>query len=317
MTEAEAAAAVDQRLAKLAEETLPARDLPAAQLHLRRPFARDAVKWKVQSVWKSYKGGVVVGYIDARLVVERLNTVWPWWETRYENAGNNALRCHLTLFDPAERNELGQPLSLTRSDLGVGGGTDALKASNSDSLKRAAVMFGVGVPIYAMRAVTMRTGPAVAELDTYKRRIKVGSDFREVDYPTLTRDNELWLAEQYERWLEARGEKLFGPVLDHGDELGAAGLDGEVLAEVGEEPNERTEAEVAQDAAEVGTPLEDDRAKALVAEIEQAYLELRGVAPAKMPPRAFRAKLTRAAATSHDELEALLESVQTITASSR
>lgn len=316
MTETEAAAVVEERLAKLADEALPAANLQTALLHLRRPFAPAAVKWKVQSVWKSFKGGVVVGYIDARLVVERLNVVWPWWETRYENAGNNALRCHLALFDPSTENGLGSYLRLERSDVGVGGGTETLKASNSDALKRAAVMYGIGVPIYAMKAVTMRTGPGAKELGTYQRTVKVDGSPRKVDYPQLEQRNLEWLQEMYSAWLEKRGEKLFGPVLDHGDELGAAGVDGEVLVEDGEEA-ERAAADVAQDAAEVGPALEDDRAKQLVSDIEAAYLEMKTVAPAKLPPRAFQAKLQRAAATSHEELEGLLAQVREITASSK
>jgi hypothetical protein len=40
------------------------------------------------------------------------------------------------------------------------------KATNSDALKRAGVMFGIGVSIYAMKAVTLKVGEGDGELRT-------------------------------------------------------------------------------------------------------------------------------------------------------
>src|SRR4051812_11832168 len=91
----------------LAEATLPVASLDEALLHLRRPFAPAAVKFKLQSTWGS--GGLVVAYIDARLVVERLNAVVGGrWEEKFESAGAGGLWCHLTIK------------GVTHSDIGTG-----------------------------------------------------------------------------------------------------------------------------------------------------------------------------------------------------
>jgi hypothetical protein len=64
-------------------------DLPVTSLNdalpmLRRPFTPAAVKFKVQR--KLGEAGVqIVGYIDARLVIERLNlVVGDQWSASYE-----------------------------------------------------------------------------------------------------------------------------------------------------------------------------------------------------------------------------------------
>jgi hypothetical protein len=85
-------------LAALADADLPVFSIREAIPHLRRPFAPAAVRWKVQTEWG--RGAVVIAYIDARLVVERLNAVCPtMWETRYEASPEGGLRCHLTLTE--------------------------------------------------------------------------------------------------------------------------------------------------------------------------------------------------------------------------
>src|SRR5690349_6945117 len=95
--------------ANLADEKLPVGTLAKALPHLRRPFTAEAVKFKVQTAWQG--GGMVVAYIDARLVVERLNAViGDNWAASYETAGQGLMWCYLTLD------------GTTRSDIGAGQG---------------------------------------------------------------------------------------------------------------------------------------------------------------------------------------------------
>lgn len=305
----ETEAVVRRRLRDLALAELPVDTLADAFLHLRRPFAPAAVKWKLQSVYKDYGGGVVVGYIDARLVVERLNTVWPWWEDpKYENAGNNALRCYLSLFDPTTG------LRVTRTDIGTASGTEALKGTSSDAFKRAAVKFGVGVSIYAMRAIRMKVGPGAAELRTFEKTIGQGQDRKRVNYPILDRATEERLAAGYGRWLQHTGIALFGPTLDHGDEVGASGIE---AAPPADGPDVVAVEEAQQQGELSNAPkLEDERAVALVADINEAYAAMKKVAPAKLPPAAFRAQVDKALVTSHEELEKVLTNIREITAAS-
>jgi hypothetical protein len=93
----------------------------------------------------------------------------------------------------------------------VGEGEDP-KAAFSDAIKRAAVDFGVGRALYAMRAPWLRAGDAEGELRR-NRRGRLMLDER----------REEWCRERYRGWLEERGRRLFGQELEHGDEAGAPG----------------------------------------------------------------------------------------------
>jgi hypothetical protein len=169
-----------------------------AAIHLRRPFTPQAVKWKVQSTFGE-KGCLVVGYIDARLVVERLNLILPdRWSDVYVPVDGSTLRCDLTVD------------GITRSDVGVGAGFQAAKAAYSDALKRAAVKFGVGVSLYAIpQALLWR--------EEFPDYIKLRKNNKGEPSFDLTPDGVTALANRYEKWLKVHGEEAFGPALDHGD----------------------------------------------------------------------------------------------------
>ena len=269
---------------ELKDEALPVETLAEALPHLRRPFTAAAVKWKVQSVWKNGRGGVVVAYIDARLVMERLDAVCGEnWFPRYEPAGQGLMWCHLTLF------------GTTRPDMGAGQGQGSMaaKANVSDALKRAAVTFGVGRSIYAMAQATMdaRPEPIGNQLRSWEKTSRDGKKSWSAEITPGAAD---WLREKYAQWLKAKGEALFGPALDHGDEIGAQGADDEAPVE-----------ELAAVPEEASPALGDERALALLAEIESAYGEVRKMNGAAYPPAKFR-KEKEAASGSHEALEALL-----------
>jgi transposase len=100
---------------------------------------------------------------------------------------------------------------VTRED--VGDGEDPT-AAFSDAIKRAAVQFGVGRVLYAMRAPWLRAGDGDGEVRRNRKRRLI-----------LDERTEAWCRERYGRWLEERGGRLFGEPLEHGDEAGASGLD--------------------------------------------------------------------------------------------
>lgn len=167
--------------------------------HLRRPFTTAAVKFKVQSTWPKDNptGGLVVAYIDARLVVERLNHVCPHlWFDAYEPT-QGGLMCHLTVD------------GLTRRDVGEGTG----KALHSDALKRAAVKFGVGVSLYAIPQSFIGTQDGSAK----EKRSNKGPTL------VLTDSGERAIRQRYAQWLAQTGIQAFGAPLDHGDVEGAQG----------------------------------------------------------------------------------------------
>ncbi len=180
-----------------------------AAIHLRRPFAPAAVNFKVQTQTGSKdnpSGGLIVAYIDMRLVVERLNLIVPHlWHDAYEPlADGKGLVCRLTV-DGITRVDVGQ------ADSERGGP----KALYSDALKRAAVKFGVGVSIYALAQVHWRagdgTGQTLKVTGQQKKRLNI------TDQGLAT------LRGGYAKWLER--DHGFGEVLDHGDEPSAGGAD--------------------------------------------------------------------------------------------
>lgn len=186
----------------MTDTNLPVNTYREAAPYLRRPFTPAAVKFKVQSTSKDGNKGLVVAYVDARLVVERLNAVVPhlWWD-EYQRTQEGGLLCRLTVD------------GITRVDVGEGQG----KAAFSDALKRAAVKFGVGVSLYAIpqRWVSPQDGTA--------------RQFQTEKGPRLaiTNDGMSQMRHSYAQWLEAHGTQAYGEPLDHGD---THNDDGEVQA---------------------------------------------------------------------------------------
>jgi hypothetical protein len=152
-------------------EQFPYASMAEALPHLRRPPTPVAVQFKIQNAVE--EAAQVAAYIDARLVFDRLDHVCgqKWWATYEALPGalipqpvdrNGELRdhppvyvrCRLTLY------------SVTRED--VGEGQDP-KAAFSDAIKRAAVHFGVGRALYAMRLPWLREGDADSELRRDRR----------------------------------------------------------------------------------------------------------------------------------------------------
>lgn len=95
------------------------------------------------------RGGLTFDYINARQVMERLDTVLgPGnWSTRFRvlDLTATAVECTLTLF------------GVSKSDVGYANNPEnpedeALKSAYSDSFKRAAVHFGVGRFLYEDKA---------------------------------------------------------------------------------------------------------------------------------------------------------------------
>jgi hypothetical protein len=198
-----------------AADAFPLDTFREAALHLRRPFTTEAVKFKVQATWPKDNptAGLVVCYIDARLVVERLNLIIPdRWADAYEPVGKDLL-CHLTVD------------GITRTDIGQGTG----KGLYSDALKRAAVKFGIGVSLYATPKMIVKVDAGQAK----QRRNRDGLTLE------VTPNGEKHVRDLYAAWLDVRGQQAFGLPLDHGDVEGAQG-DAEVEDAPEPEPTHAT-----------------------------------------------------------------------------
>lgn len=208
---------VPSRSVDLTGKTLTGPDVSLASVikELRRPFTPAAVKWKVQAEF----GGadphtaLIVGYVDARLVTERLNLVCPgdWYEGDAKNPtlapfqpvdwSRGAMLCRLTVC------------GVTRQDIGFG--KDA-KALVSDALKRAAVKFGIAVSVYATPQVRLNLESGYVKV--YKKRVKnQQGQWGDKKTLVLTDGGKEYLPKFYTRWLWEHGVDAFGLPLDHGD----------------------------------------------------------------------------------------------------
>lgn len=112
---------------------------------LQKPFPASEIKLKVQAKLKNDPNkGIIVAYIDARNVMERLDEVGVEWSDYYRevNLGDKTgIECTL-IIDGVTRTDIGDPAS--------DGMDDSLKSAYSDAFKRAAVKFGIGRFLYAL-----------------------------------------------------------------------------------------------------------------------------------------------------------------------
>lgn len=270
-----------EEAAQRVSEAFPVGSYKEAAPHLRRPFTAQAMRWKVQASYGD-KGCLVVGYIDARLVVERLNLVVPglWTETHARDS--DGLWCFLEID------------GVTHADVGDGTG----KSAASDALKRAAVRHGIGVSVYAVpRAELWASDPKHKTFFKYR---KVTKGQKVVHEYRLTPEGEAALRLRYEAWLFGTAERpavgvaAFGEPLDHGDVEDSQGGD-ELVAEGVEEV-----------AAAPALLMVDREADDLRGELRQVYVDIgqQKGGRTKLPPARFNERLIEAS-VSHDALRAL------------
>lgn len=185
---------------------LPISELNEAVKHLQRPFSAAAIRIKPQTVMDGRGGGkvgLVTYYLDARLVVERLNTVVgpASWSDAYR-----------VLVDGPHAAQAGIPvecsltvLNITRVDVGqiAPGAFDekAWKSAYSDALKRAAVKFRIGSYLYGGLQVWAE--------------VKVGRNGKAQGFTDAGRDRALGAYADHVK--SKRILDLFGEAFDHGD----------------------------------------------------------------------------------------------------
>ena len=106
----------------------------------------DEIEWRVGNTFErnNTKWGMLLGYIDSRLAMEKLDLLDPQWSSRMEPVqlnGDSGIRCTLTVN------------GVSREDVGTASNTEPLKGAFSDALKRAAVHFGIGRELYDLPAI--------------------------------------------------------------------------------------------------------------------------------------------------------------------
>tara|TARA_R100000458_G_scaffold35575_1_gene32985 strand:- start:6254 stop:6949 length:696 start_codon:yes stop_codon:yes gene_type:complete len=110
---------------------------------LSHPFDTQEVKWRVGSTNTNKTSGIALAYVDARVVMERLDDVIGSlnWEDQYTETAKGRIICSISIKD-SDGNWI------TKSD-GAGSTTfEGEKGAISDAFKRAAVKWGIGRYLY-------------------------------------------------------------------------------------------------------------------------------------------------------------------------
>ncbi|MBI0446859.1 Rad52/Rad22 family DNA repair protein [Deinococcus sp. DB0503] len=116
--------------------------LSQVQRRLQAPFPSHLIGWKPQAFTKDRSRALLVAYVDARAVQDRLDAVcpddWSFEIVVVPGTQTPTVKGRLTV------------LGVTREDIGEAGEGEAgtLKAASSDALKRCAVQFGIGRYLY-------------------------------------------------------------------------------------------------------------------------------------------------------------------------
>lgn len=121
---------------------------------LSAPFDPKDVEIKVQTFSRDRTRGLIVAYVDARVVIERLNSVLEGnWSDYYEIIHIHEIPGSNNRPPTKEYNVMCRidcsktPLQVYHSDVGT---SDSLKGAFSDALKRAAVKLGVASYLYSL-----------------------------------------------------------------------------------------------------------------------------------------------------------------------
>ena len=145
---------------------------------LTKPFPASKIRWRIGSRTKDKSRGKLLAYIDARDVMERLDSVvgWAKWEDTYEDTSvgkQTGVRCLLsiTLPESPDAKKTSWSETITKCDAAPATQVEDLKGAYSDAFKRAAVKFGIGRDLYDL------DGPWV--------KLKDGKYFDQKDIPRL------------------------------------------------------------------------------------------------------------------------------------
>lgn len=109
---------------------------------LAAPFPQESIHWRAQTVSRNGNKALALAYLDARDVMERLDTMCPHgWESEHYDCGSGRMGCKIGIWITPDR-------ILWRSDGAGATQVEAEKGAFSDALKRAAVSWGIGRYLY-------------------------------------------------------------------------------------------------------------------------------------------------------------------------
>lgn len=198
----------------MTDTRFPVASFAEATPYLRAPYTPELVYGRVVSAPDNTAAPCEIAlYVSSETVMSRLNIVCDVnWEVDFKTVAERPstrgektlyymkLRAHVTVF------------GRTFEDLGDAtsdGEAMAEYMARAQSFKRAARWFGVGHCLYSAGKIVMWRGPGETQLSIPKS----GKDPHKRPY--LDEDSERYIRQQYEKWLERTGERIYGEPLDH------------------------------------------------------------------------------------------------------
>lgn len=137
---------------------MPLKTPEEIQEKLKEPFAADDLEWRLQRVFDEGRRGIAVPYVTNRAIQNRLDEVvgiqnWhnefkPW----HSNGKKEAQICGISIFFPDSG-------WITKWDGAEDSDIESIKGGLSDSMKRAAVQWGIGRVLYEMDTVFVNADP--------------------------------------------------------------------------------------------------------------------------------------------------------------
>lgn len=140
---------------------------------LSAPFPTDKVSWRVGSTTKDKKKGKALCYIDARDVMERLDSVLgvEGWQRRYTHADKKTI-CEIGI-------KIGEEW-VWKADGAGDSDIEAEKGAISDAFKRTAVNFGIGRYLYDVASPWVELDTNEKDGKIYVNGIKAG-EFKKLE----------------------------------------------------------------------------------------------------------------------------------------
>ena len=127
---------------------------------LKEPFPPEDIQWRIGQKSKDGKKAMVLPYVTNRAIMDRLDEVVgpdKWFNKYHETSrgSDNGYICELTIIVDTEDG----PRCLTREDGASCTNIEPIKGGLSDSMKRAAVQFGIGRYLYNLTESWVNLGP--------------------------------------------------------------------------------------------------------------------------------------------------------------
>lgn len=167
---------------------------------LKAPFPHEIISWRVGAMNKEKTMAIALAYIDARDVMERLDTVLTpaGWQALYPHA-NGKTSCKIGVFIPGSSVDMPCGEWVWKENGSGDSDIEAAKGAFSDSFKRAAVLWGIGRYLYDVPNIWV-------EVDNFKK-IKNPNDVR-LKNALLAAEKGIRLPDEPEAVLPITGEEF-------------------------------------------------------------------------------------------------------------